>query len=426
MDKYRIIDLFAGCGGLTDGFEQTGKYETVICVEWDKSCCATLTRRLREKWNYPDADQRVLQFDIQRTDELLKGWSDDKEYGSNRGLDKLTSQTGGIDMIIGGPPCQAYSVAGRIRDEYGMHYDYRNYLFESYLRIVDHFKPKLIVFENVPGMLSAAPGGISIIDRIRKAFKNTGYEIVNDIKENALVDFTLFGVPQKRRRVILLGINRAFRDNAQESLQGFYKNILPQYCSKNKRTVYDAIGDLPKIHPYAKDHKVNGRNFSHKPPKTSILNHSPRYNNQRDIQIFRDLAKDLASGKNHYNSIDRIKQLYHERTGKKSNIHKYYVLRWKEPSNTIPAHLYKDGLRHIHPDPAQARTITVREAARLQTFDDDFLFIGSMGEQYKMVGNAVPPRFAKVLGLALYEYLNKFGKEGGENAGTYALCEKAV
>ena len=95
-------------------------------------------------------------------------------------------------------------------------------------------------------------------------------------------------------------------------------------------------------------------------------------------------------------------------TGKHSNIHKYYVLRWDQPSNTIPAHLYKDGMRHIHPDSKQARSITVREAARLQTFDDDFEFLGPTMAQYKMIGNAVPSKFAKIIASALHELLDKY------------------
>jgi len=117
----------------------------------------------------------------------------------------------------------------------------------------------------------------------------------------------------------------------------------------------------------------------------------------------------LEKGHNLYTSIDSIKSLYTARTGKKSAVHKYYVIRPNEPSNTIPAHLYKDGLRHIHWDSKQCRTLTVREAARLQTFDDDFEFLGSMGDQYKMIGNAVPPLFAKKLSIALGDLLVKRG-----------------
>lgn len=103
--------------------------------------------------------------------------------------------------------------------------------------------------------------------------------------------------------------------------------------------------------------------------------------------------------------MEARKDLYTQHTGKTSNIHKYHVLKWDEPSTTIPAHLCKDGLRHIHPDSKQARTITVCEAARIQTFPDDYEFIGAMTDQFKMIGNAVPPEFARKLALAIAELL---------------------
>lgn len=102
-----------------------------------------------------------------------------------------------------------------------------------------------------------------------------------------------------------------------------------------------------------------------------------------------------------------LKTLYTKLTGKTSNVHKYYVLRWDEPSNLIPAHLFKDGLRHIHPDPEQARTITVREAARLQTFPDDYYFNCSQTDAFKMIGNAVPPLFAKKVAYAIYHLIQE-------------------
>ena len=104
--------------------------------------------------------------------------------------------------------------------------------------------------------------------------------------------------------------------------------------------------------------------------------------------------------------MKQLQKLYTRIVGKKSNIHKYYVLRKNEPSNLIPSHLYKDGLRHIHYDPKQSRSITVREAARLQTFPDDFEFVGPMTEQYKMIGNAVPPKFSKTLSKTLVKIFN--------------------
>ena len=119
------------------------------------------------------------------------------------------------------------------------------------------------------------------------------------------------------------------------------------------------------------------------------------------------LAEDIETGEKKYTNADKLKELYTQVTGKKSNVHKYYVLRWDEQSNLIPAHLYKDGLRHIHPDSKQARTLTVREAARLQGFPDDYYFIGSQEDKYKMIGNAVPPIFSERLALAIRDLLFK-------------------
>src|SRR5258708_2147093 len=199
--KLKTIDLFAGCGGLTEGFERTGFYSTVASVEWEKSCCATLEKRLKSKWGYENAHEQVLRFDIQRSEELFKGWKEDENFQSGLGLNKLVKKAGGqVDLIVGGPPCQAYSLAGRIRDKHGMQNDYRNYLFEKYIEVVKHFKPNLTVFENVPGMLSAAPGGKSIVERVRDTFSKAGYDIIEDIKNYALVEAADYGVPQFRRR----------------------------------------------------------------------------------------------------------------------------------------------------------------------------------------------------------------------------------
>ncbi len=398
MNKIRTIDLFAGCGGLTEGFAQTGKYDTRACVEWEKTPRDNLANRLERKYGVNDAQSRVLRFDIQRTEELFGGF-DDPEYGVSKGLDSIVH--GGVDLIIGGPPCQAYSVAGRIRDENGMRDDYRNYLFESYLKVVNHFKPRAFVFENVPGILSAKPDGEPIVDRIRKQFDKAGYAVVDDFSE-ALVDAKDYGVPQCRKRVIILGLNKAvYGAKTEEIILKFYNEVLPKYKTREYKTVKDAISDLPKLSPLERADKKR----SHSIPARNISNHLPRFHSERDIEIFRVLASDIESGEDKYASIEARKALYTEKTGKTSNIHKYNVLKWNEPSNTIPAHLQKDGLRHIHPDSTQARTITVREAARLQTFPDDYEFEGPMTDQYRMIGNAVPPELARCIALAVYELI---------------------
>lgn len=415
---YNTIDLFCGCGGLLDGFMQEGSYNTLACVEWEKYPSETLTNRLATKWKHKNAQKEVIRFDIQRTEELINGFKD-KEYGESVGLEKLVNGKK-VDVVIGGPPCQAYSLAGRIRDEHGMRNDYRNYLFESYIKIVSYFKPDFFVFENVIGMLSAAPDGTPIVDKIRKAFNEAGYAVIEDFKE-ALYDVADFGIPQHRRRVIILGVRMdAFPVKEEEAkhtyksiIKSFYEKIMPSMKCEQK-TVRDTIADLPKIYPSKVIIRDGGRKYSHTPISCDdvITNHSPRYHSERDQGVFKLLGEDIQSGRNQYVTIDALKELYTKVTGKKSNIHKYYVLRWDEPSNTIPAHLYKDGMRHIHPDPEQARSITVREAARLQTFADDFVFLGPTMAQYKMIGNAVPSLFAKKIALALDKILNNISDNG--------------
>lgn len=402
--KLNTIDLFAGCGGLMDGFEQSGCYKTIACVEWEKAPIDNLRKRLKDKWQYKNADKIAIRFDIQRTDELINGW-DDLNFGVRLGLKNIVGKSM-VDLIIGGPPCQAYSIAGRIRDKNGMKDDYRNYLFESYIKIVREFKPKAIIFENVQGMLSASPDGNPIIDRIRKGFLDEGYDLLERF-DDAVFDVSEFDVPQKRKRVILFAVNKdVFKERSSKVISEFY-SAMKQKRSKKLKTVSNAIGDLPKLFP-CEAYKFEGRRYSHTKHNSKIMNHFPRFHSERDIAIFKLLAEDIESGRNIYSSVESLKKLYFEQTGKNTNVHKYHVLRKDQPSNTIPAHLYKDGLRHIHPDSTQGRSITVREAARLQTFPDDYEFIGSMMDQYKMIGNAVPPLFAKVIAETVHEVIRKY------------------
>jgi DNA (cytosine-5)-methyltransferase 1 len=398
MTKLNTIDLFAGCGGFTEGFKSSGLYNLIAAVEWDKDAITSLRNRLTEKWSYIDSHQIALHFDIQRTNELLNGYND-PIYGKSEGLIKIVSDKN-VDLVIGGPPCQAYSMAGRISDKNGMHDDYRNYLFESYLKVVDEFKPRACIFENVPGMLSASPNGIPIRNRIKEAFNNSGYTILEDLKD-AVFDLSNFGVPQKRKRVIVLALRNEIFKSPENQLTTFYDQL--KTFKAGPVTVEQKLSKYPELYPLVNHTK----RISHKQQdrRDDISDHDPRFHNQRDIGIFKLLAEDIEKKEYKYLNSDTLKELYTLKTGKSSNVHKYHVLRRDKPSNTIPAHLNKDGLRHIHYDSKQARTISVREAAALQSFDDDFKFFGSMGSKYKMIGNAVPPQFSEIIAKYLKQIL---------------------
>lgn len=411
--KYTFIDLFAGCGGLSEGFLNSGNYEGLAHVEWELPMVNTLRNRLVEKWNHTneDSEKAVIHFDIQKTDELINGqWSNEtqKIYSKSNhesieehGLKGLVGSKS-VDIIIGGPPCQAYSIAGRAQDKNSMKDDYRNYLFESFVKVVDKFKPKLFVFENVPGMLSAAPGGIKVTERVYEAFSRIGYEISmpNELKTN-VYSADDFEVPQKRRRLIIIGVRRSENFDLKE----VYRAIDNQK-SELKRTVKDVLQGMPKFIPLKTSIKVDGKNISHKGvgELVKIKQHEPRFHNDRDVKIFRNW---VINGMNEKPMLEKI-EFYNKLMNRQSKHAKYRNLDWDKPSPTIVAHLYKDGLMFIHPDEKQSRSITVRESAILQSFPDDFTFLGSNGYCYKMIGNAVPPMMAEGIANGIIEYLKQF------------------
>lgn len=410
MSKLNFIDLFAGCGGLSEGFLQSGHFNGLAHIEWEMPMVHTLRNRLIKNWDHKieEATKRVIRFDIQKTDELFHGnWSKEslKIYSSDNhkelpihGLDKIIGKDE-VDLIIGGPPCQAYSLCGRAQDPNSMKNDYRNYLFESFVEIVEHYKPKLFVFENVPGLLSACPGNKPVKERIYEAFKNIGYDILPPERlKTAIFCAADYYTPQLRNRIIIFGV----RDNSNIQLDNLYLSLKKRKQQEPYLTVRDAIGDLPTFRLLKVPQKNGRANVSH------VLNgdlkiplHIPRYHNLRDVNVFREW---LSNDMNHATSEERL-NYYTKITGIKSNHIKYRSLEWDKPSPTIVSHLYKDGLMFIHPDINQLRSITIREAALLQSFPLDYEFLGSNAYCFKMIGNAVPVSFAKQIACAISDVL---------------------
>ncbi|MBU5470565.1 DNA cytosine methyltransferase [Falcatimonas sp. MSJ-15] len=410
MKKFTCLDLFCGAGGLSEGFLETNKFDFLGHVEWEKPMVDTLRNNLVKRWKYSEdkAKESVIQFDIQKTDELLFGnWPEEtmKDYAkansdivAKKGLDGIIGKKT-VDVVIGGPPCQAYSLAGRAQDPNSMKNDYRNYLFESFVKIVEHYRPKVFVFENVPGMLSARPGDTLVIERICKAFNEIGYEIRSPQKmKKSIYCASDFEVPQNRNRVIIFGVDK----NSEYKTEDFYEALNAQKLTGPKKTVRDAIGAMPKFRELEHPYKKGNANVSHELIGNEVISqHEARYHNKRDIQVFR---KWVSQKMNDIPNEEKL-EFYKQVSGKTTNHNKYRSLEWDKPSPTIVSHLHKDGLMFIHPDEEQGRSITIREAALLQSFPMDYEFIGSNAYCYKMIGNAVPVLFAKSIAKAVSSVL---------------------
>ena len=397
---YRFIDLFAGCGGLSEGFYKQG-YRALLHLEIDETACKTLRTRMKY-YGYSDTeiDEAVLCSDITSEGIIDK-------------IDKRVHE--GVDIIIGGPPCQAFSSVGRAQSPDSMNSDPRNYLFENYLHILNHIKPKMFIFENVKGILSAKPKGKRIFDIIVREMSKT-YNIVSDPKV-ILLNAADYGVPQIRERVIIIGVRK---DIKNIDVQDIYANIKKTHSNSDSElkkyvTVGEAISDLPKLNPgegtditkvkpqpYKNDYIKKISNDS-----GIIYNHTARRHNDVDRERYRILSEHKNWQLKDLQNI-RPDLIHHD---PKHFGNRYTVQESDKPGKTVVAHLYKDGNLFIHPDPKQARTFTVREAARIQSFPDDFFFEGSRTEQFKQVGNAVPPLMAEAFAKTLGEYLDLLEEE---------------
>jgi DNA (cytosine-5)-methyltransferase 1 len=399
MISLNYLDLFSGCGGFSEGFNQCGEsFNGLAHIEWEIPMINTLRNRLEFNGiSQEQAIKKVVHFDLQRSKELIDGsWGADsiRKYSRTNSpsiiSNKLIDGSQKVNVIIGGPPCQAYSIAGRAQDKNGMRDDYRNFLFESFVDFVDFYKPDVFVFENVPGILSANPSGSKpILELIYESFDKIGYEIRRPTEmKKSVYDSSNFGVPQKRKRVIIFGVNK----KGPIKLEKLYSNLNSQLDISYTKTVFDAFetANLPKFYPNnSGEYIIEG--------SVSDVSFQPRIQNVRDQKIFYDwINLDMNS-----RPLSEKIAFYQNRVEKTTKHNKYRSLEWDKVSPTIVAHLEKDGLMFIHPDKDQKRTITVREAAILQSFPMNYKFLGSKGYQYRMIGNAVPPLLGKAIGISI-------------------------
>lgn len=411
------IDLFAGAGGLSEGFIQAG-FEPIAHVEMDQAACYTLKTRVTYHYLKTNGLIKIyysyLRGEISRA-ELYSNVPDQildtvinlpigAEYNNKiyATIEKCKGKRD-VDLIIGGPPCQAYSLVGRARSENNMIGDPRNYLYVEYAKYLERYNPKLFVFENVLG-LKSANGGL-YLKKMKKLFLEKGYKI-----ELFTVAANQFGVLQNRRRIIIIG----WKDDVVPSIPNI--EDVKDYAN---HTVAEIFSDLPflqagegvdkfqqyndKASRYISENQIRNR--------IGILTqHVSRPHTKQDKEIYK-----IAVNKWHneqkrldYNDLP-------ERLKTHSNRHSFFD-RFKvvapdlSYSQTVVAHIAKDGHYYIHPDLSQNRSISVREAARIQSFHDDYYFEGvkevaNRTSAFKQIGNAVPPIMAKKIALAIKQTL---------------------
>ena len=407
MSKY-FIDLFSGCGGLSEGFIQAG-FNPLAHIEMDKAACFSIKTRLA--FHYLKKNNKLNIY----KDYLLGLITREELYSyiPQALLNSVINQTISqktlldifllvdkqiahkkVDVLVGGPPCQAYSLVGRARSVDGMKNDKRNWLFKFYIQFLNKYTPTCFIFENVLGLLSAKDSsGNKYIDIILGEFKDAGYDVSVNI-----ISAERYGVPQNRKRVIIIGAKKG-------KCSSLYLKLSPN----NVRVpIKGLLEDLP---PVRSGNKSNKYIILKKPNKLleelsiadnlPITLHKARPNNKRDLEIYKLVVEKWNRSKErlHYGDLPLNLQTH---KNKNAFIDRFKVVAWDLPySQTVVAHLSKDGHYYIHPDITQNSSLTPREAARLQTFPDSYYFESAVAGKeclssiFRQIGNAVPVYLAK-------------------------------
>lgn len=404
-----FIDLFAGASGMSEGFIQEG-FSPIAHVEMNSDACETI--RTRTIYHYLKQKKQITKYyeylknQISRKD-LQENISQDildsvihKEISEDtldyifEKIDKLKKNKP-IDLIIGGPPCQAYSIVGRARKN--MEKDPRNHLYKYYVEFLKRYEPKVFVFENVPGILTAKNG--EYLDKIFKAVKKAGYSL-----DKKILNSKNFNVLQNRKRVIIIG----WKKDLDLKYPDFKEKI------NNYKVLDDLFSDLPSIQNGEGSLGVTdyAKPITDYLKKTKIRNsidfttqHIARPNNLNDLKIYKlAINQWLEEGKRlDYSKLPK-ELIKHSNT--KSFTNRFQVVNDKGLSHTVVAHIAMDGHYYIYPSLDQIRSISIREAARLQSFPDDFFFEGSRTAAFKQIGNAVPPLMAKGIAKEIKKMLN--------------------
>lgn len=413
----RYLDLFAGAGGLSEGFVRAG-YEPVAHVEMDVAACYSLKTRVAYHWlkrnEKLNTYNRYLKGEITRNEfyeEIPKSVLDSVlNYEiSEETLPVIFAEIDAmlgekkLDLIVGGPPCQAYSLAGRSRSENKMVGDKRNYLYKLYAEFLKRYQPEYFVFENVVGLLSAKDEDGSLhLENMRKLFKAYGYST-----EFRTLNASDYGVLQNRKRIILIG--------KRGEHEGFYPEI-PVIANTYKAG--ELFCDLPSIkagegvvtpvatNPYSGKYLYNSgiKEYDQEP----VTFHQARPHTEQDLEIYR-IVVETWNKKNERIAYTDLPERLRTHNNTKCFLDRFKVVAGNLPyTQTVVAHICRDGHYYIHPDIKQNRSLTPREAARIQTFPDNYYFESVTGKPsrtlaYKQIGNAVPVCLAHSVAKALLD-----------------------
>lgn len=415
-----VLDLFSGAGGLSEGFFRVNS-TFVGHVEADAYACKTLKTRTAY-WNLKNSNRINIYYDyLLKKISVEKLWKEAGLLNSKDIINKEISKDSfdeivksinenlesknlkQIDIIIGGPPCQAYSIIGRARMKESVSSDPRNFLYKYYVEFLKKFKPKMFIFENVPGIKSAGNG--KYFKDLKDAIDKAGYHI--ELEELIASDY---GVLQARKRIIIIGWKK--EKNKKYIYPDFEKII------NNNYIVADVLNDLPKTSPgskiegenkyvaksnqYLKDSNIRDDNFN------ILTQHETRPHNNNDIKIYEIAINKWNKEKKKLNYRELAKEypklISHKNTTSFTN--RFNVIKADEKaSHTILAHMAMDGHYYIHPDIEQKRSLSIREAARLQSFPDDFYFEGPRTSIFRQIGNAVPPKMAEQIAKKIKELI---------------------
>ncbi|MBS6021721.1 MAG: DNA cytosine methyltransferase [Haemophilus haemolyticus] len=402
----KFLDLFAGGGGLSEGFVRAG-FTPVAHIEADAAACFTLRTRQAYHWlkknknlsiykdylnNKISRDEFYASVPEKEIDSVINDFIDENSLSRIfRKIDSL--KNGNIDLIIGGPPCQAYSIIGRAQKN--MQTDPRNNLYIYYAEFLKKYSPKYFVFENVTGLLTAKNlNGELYFDKMKQLFESIGYHI-----EYSVLSAEEYGILQNRKRIILVG------KKDHSSGKSFYPFPIK---SKINAKVYDLLKDLPSIKagegsPYPIKTSSNYSNWLIEANIKSDLPvtwHQARPNTIQDLEIYQLVVSAWNKDKKRL-KYNEIPEKLRSHKGMSSFLDRFKVVAGDLPiSHTIVAHISKDGHHYIHPDISQNRSLTPREAARIQTFPDDYYFESASGKPsrtsaFKQIGNAVPVLLAQ-------------------------------